>query len=71
MNTEDFADMVPPCQAAIGISSDDEGTGMSNPAISEDGIVSPHTGIIGDDDLLQNVHAWGNPVVKIDIVRMK
>ena len=30
MNTEDFADMVPPCQAAIGVSSDDEGTGMSN-----------------------------------------
>jgi len=63
--------MVPPCQAAIGISSDDEGTGMSNPAISEDGIVIPHTGIIGDEDLLENVHEWGNPVVKIDIVRMK
>jgi len=71
MNTEDFADMVPPCQAAIGISSDDKGTGMSNPAISEDGIVIPHTGIIGDEDLLENVHEWGNPVVKIDIVRMK
>jgi hypothetical protein len=71
MNTEDFADLVPPCQVAIGVSSDDEGTGMSNPAISENGIVIPHTGIIGDDDLLQNVHAWGNPIVKIDIVRMK
>jgi len=71
MNTEDFADMVPPCQAAIGVSSDDEGTGMSNSTISEDGIVIPHTGIIGNEDLLENVHAWGNPVVKIDIVRMK
>jgi hypothetical protein len=71
MNTEDFADMVPPCQGAIGISSDDEGTDVSNPSISEDGIVIPHSGIIGDEDLLQNVHAWGNPVVKIDIVRMK
>ena len=71
MNTEDFADMVPPCQGAIGVSSDDEGTGASNSAISEDGIVIPHSGIIGDEDLLENVHAWGSPVVKIDIVRMK
>ncbi|MDH3610853.1 MAG: spondin domain-containing protein [Nitrosopumilus sp.] len=71
MNTEDFADMVPPCQGAIGVSSDDEGTGTSNSEISEDGIVIPHPGIIGDEDLLESVHAWGSPVVKIDIVRMK
>ena len=71
MNTEDFADIVPPCQGAIGISSDDEGTGASNDAISEDGVVIPHTGIMGGDDLLESVHTWGNPVVKIDIVRMK
>lgn len=71
MNTEDFADMVPPCQDAIGISSDDEGTGVSNPAIAEDGVIIPHPGILGGEDLLENVHAWGNPVVKIDIVRMK
>lgn len=71
MNTEDFVDLVPPCQGAIGISSDDEGTGESNDAISEDGIIIPHPGIMGGDDLLESVHAWGNPVVKIDIVRMK
>jgi len=71
MNTEDFADMVPPCQDAIGVSSNDEGTGASNPAIAEDGVVIPHQGILGGEDLLENVHAWGNPVVKIDIVRMK
>jgi hypothetical protein len=71
MNTEDFADMVPPCQDAIGVTSDDEGTGASNPAIAEDGVVIPHPGIMGGEDLLENVHAWGNPVVKIDIVRMK
>ena len=29
MNTEDFANMVPPCQGAIGVSSDDAGTGAS------------------------------------------
>lgn len=71
MNTEDFADMVPPCQDAIGVTSDDEGTGESNPAIAEDGVIIPHPGIMGGEDLLENVHAWGNPVVKIDIVRMK
>ena len=70
MNTEDFVDIVPPCQGAIGITSDDEGTGASNPAISEDGVVIPHPGIMGGEDLQRNVHAWGNPVVKIDIVRM-
>ena len=71
MNTEDFADMVPPCQGAIGISSDDEGTGQSNPEISEDGIIIPHPGIFGGEDLLEKVHSWENPAVKIDIKRMK
>ena len=71
MNTEDFADMVPPCQAAIGISSDDSGTGTTNPALSEDGIIIPHPGIVGDEDLLKRIHAWENPVVKIQIVRLK
>ncbi len=73
MNTENFADLVPPCQGAIGISSDngDEGTGASNDAIAEGGVVIPHPGIMGDNDLLKSVHAWGNPAVKIDIVRMK
>ncbi len=68
MNTENFADLVPPCQDAIGILSDDAGTGASNPAIAEDGIIIPHPGIMGTDDLT-SLHAWGNPVVKIDLVR--
>jgi len=71
MNTEDFVDMVPPCQGLIGVSSDDKGTGTSNSAIAEEGVIIPHPGIFGGDDLLENVHEWGNPVVKIDIVRMK
>lgn len=71
MNTEDFADLVPPCQGAIGVSSDDEGTDESNDVILEEGIIIPHPGIMGGDDLLESVHAWENPVVKIDIVRIK
>lgn len=70
INTEDFADMVPPCQAAIGISTDDEGTGQSNPELAEDGIVIPHVGIMGTADLT-DAHAWGVSAVKIDIVRMR
>ena len=71
MNTEDFADMVPPCQGLIGVSSDDVGTGQSNSEIAEDGVISHHPGIIGGDDLHVDIHGWENPVVKIDIVQMK
>lgn len=71
MNTEDFADLPPPCQGAIGITSDDEGTGESNESIAEDGVVIPHSGIMGGEDLLQSVHAWGSSVVRIDIVPIK
>ncbi len=70
MNTEDFADMVPPCQGVIGISSGEDGSGSSNPELAEDGIIIPHAGIMGNADLLKDVHSWGNPAVKIDIVRM-
>ena len=71
MNTEDFADMVPPCQDAIGISSDDAGTGESNPELAEDGIVIPHPGIVGGDDLVPGVHGWSDPAAKIVIERMR
>ena len=70
MNTEDFADMVPPCQGAIGVSSGEDGTGASNSALAESGVIIPHPGIMGGEDLLKDVHAWSNPVVKIDIVRI-
>lgn len=70
-NTEDFADMVPPCQGLIGVSSDDAGTGMSNPMLAEDGIIIPHAGIIGGIDLFPEVHGWGDPVAKIVIERVR
>ena len=69
-NTEDFADIVPPCQGLIGVSSDDGGTGMTDPLLAEDGIIIPHVGIIGGDDLLPEVHGWSDPVAKIEIERM-
>ncbi len=70
MNTEDFADMVPPCQGLIGVSSADGGTGMTDPALAEDGIIIPHPGIIGGADLLPGVHGWNDPVAKIIIERI-
>jgi len=66
-NTEDFVDIVPPCQGLIGVTSDDMGTGMSNPVIAEDGIIIPHAGINGGADLVPAVHGWGDPVTKIEI----
>jgi len=70
-NTEDFVDMVPPCQGLIGVTSDDMGTGMSNPLISEEGTVIPHAGINGGADLQPAVHNWGDPVAKIVIERVR
>jgi len=69
MNTEDLADIVPPCQGLIGVSSEDMGTGMSNPVLAEKGIVIPHAGINGGIDLFPEVHGWGDPVIKIEIER--
>ncbi len=70
INTEDFADIVPPCQALIGVGSDDPGTGTSNPALAEGGVISHHPGIVGGDDLQPGVHGWTNPVVEITVERV-
>ena len=69
-NTEDFADIVPPCQGLIGVSSADAGTDVSNSALVEDGTVIPHAGIVGGDDLVPSVHGWHDPVAKITIKRV-
>jgi len=71
INTEDFADIVPPCQGLIGVSSDDPGTGTSNPLLAEDGVIIPHVGIIGGIDLFPEVHGWSDPVAKIEIERVR
>jgi len=70
-NTEDFADIVPPCQGLIGVASDDAGTGMSNPLLAEEGVIIPHVGVNGISDLLPEAHGWGDPVAKIEIERVR
>lgn len=70
INTEDFADLVPPCQIFGGVSSGEPGTGTSNPALAQNDIIRPHRGIIGGSDLLPEVHGWDEPVAKIVIERL-
>ena len=66
-NTEDFADIVPPCQALIGVSSDDAGTGDSNPALAQGGVITAHSGIQGGTDLTVADHGWTDPVARITV----
>lgn len=67
MNSEDFADMVPPCQGLIGVSSEDEGSGESNPALAEGGVIASHPGIQGGVDLTVSDHGWTDPVARITV----
>ncbi len=69
MNTEDFADIVPPCQALVGEMSDDLGTGTSDPTLAEGGVINSHLGILGGVDLVPAVHGWTDSVAKVVITR--
>lgn len=78
INTEDFADIVPPCQALNGVSSSDAGTATSDPTLAENGVIHAHPGINaaadtdpddGDDDLTRAAHGWTDPVGRITITR--
>ncbi len=67
-NTEDFADIVPPCQDLIGVSSADAGTGESDAALAEGGVITAHAGIQGGTDLTVADHGWTDPVARITVV---
>ncbi|MGD2071496.1 MAG: spondin domain-containing protein [Gemmatimonadota bacterium] len=69
MNTEDFTDLVPPCQVITNGSVAEPGSGMSNPALMEGGVIHHHDGILGGADLDPAFHGWDDPVVTIEIVR--
>ncbi|KAB1187873.1 MULTISPECIES: spondin domain-containing protein [Haloferax] len=69
-NTEMYADMVPPAQGLYGIDSGTEGTGTSNPDLAEDGVITPHGGIVGDGDLDVEVYGWDDPVALVQVERM-
>ena len=64
INTEAFADLVPPCQGLVGVTGETEGSGMSNPDLAEGGVVAPHPGTTGSADLVADTHAVaGNPAL--------
>jgi Spondin_N len=67
-NTEDFADMVPPCQDLIGVTGE-AGTGQSDPALAQNDVIRHHTGITGRRDLDPAVHGWdvNAPVARITV----
>lgn len=71
MNTGDYADIVPPWQSLIGDSAgeSDPGTGVSNPALAEGGVIKRHEGIQGVDDLSPAIHGWTDPVARIEVER--
>lgn len=72
-NTEDLADIMPPCQGLIGVRPADNapGTAQSNPSLAESGAIIPHAGIVGNAELDPAVHGWGNPVGKIVVKRVR
>ncbi len=70
INTEDFADIVPPCPPLTGVPSSDPGTGTTNPALAEDGVIMHHPGIQGGDDLDPDIHGWTDPVALIVVERI-
>jgi hypothetical protein len=69
-NTEDFADIVPPCPPLSGVASTDAGTDQTNPALAEGGVIHHHPGIAGGIDLSRAVHGWVNPVAQVEVERM-
>ena len=70
VNTEAFADMVPPCGPLTGTGPMGVGTGMSDPALAENDVIRHHPNIQGGADLLPGVHGWTDPVARIVIRRV-
>jgi hypothetical protein len=70
VNTEAWPDLVPPCGPLTGFDSMGQGTGMSDPALFEGGVVRMHPGISGGADLDASVHGWNGPVARIVVERI-
>jgi hypothetical protein len=70
INSEDFADLVPPCPALTGVESMVEGSGESKPALAEGDVIRLHPGIQGGHDLAPMVHGWTDPVAEVVVERV-
>ncbi|MGQ0847951.1 MAG: spondin domain-containing protein [Actinomycetota bacterium] len=69
LNTEAWADLVPPCAELTGFGNQG-GTGVSNPALAEGAVIAMHPGIAGTGNLVRAVHGWVNPVASVTITRI-
>jgi hypothetical protein len=69
-NTENFGDMVPPADGLMGVNSPDQGTGSSDEAITENGVIAPHPGIDGTGDLDPAVFGWRDPAALVQVERI-
>ena len=71
-NTENLADIMPPCQGMVGVTDPegDPGVATSNPALAENSVIKFHTGIQGTDDLDPAVHGWSHAVARTIIKRV-
>jgi hypothetical protein len=67
LNTEDFADIVPPCQSLVSGSISEPGTGESDPALLEGGVIRHHPNIVGGADLAPATHGWTDPVARVTV----
>ncbi len=70
VNTEAFADVVPPCGPLTGQDSMGQGTATSDPSLTEGGVIHHHEGILGVGDLDPDINDWDNPVATIEIERV-
>lgn len=69
INTESFADIVPPCPVLTGRPSSAPGSGMSDPELAESGVIQMHPGIVGFADLEPSLHGFSPPLSQIRITR--
>lgn len=69
INTEAWSDLVPPCGPLTGQDSMGQGTGVSDPALAEGGVIHHHGGIVGIGDLDPVINNWVNPVATITVER--
>lgn len=70
INTEAFADIVPPCGPLTGQDSMGQGTDTSDPSLAEGGVIHHHGGILGIGDLDPDINDWDNPVATIEVQRI-
>ena len=71
LNTEDFADIVPPCPPLSGVPSGEPGSGTSDPSLATDDVIHVHEGIAGGNDLVPRVHDWLDPVAQVVVTAVR